>query len=569
MKSYKDLERELYRIDGKGYKAYKDIRGQYRFKGYDLSIDHVQGDPFAAPTKARVIVSMEDAGFPDELFDKPHRNIAACDFLTRVFHKNIMKYYNRVGGSGKSGMLTIDHCGQQILERTSIIINNNKVEARFEVGLPAAGRRVLGRKANFIFAGSLPEIVEKSLYYKNINNKALKEQIELSDDQLFMRKELEKRELAGFVNDGAVLPRESGISDKPLIKGVVPFESPESLRIELNLPNKGQISGMGIPKGVTLITGGGYHGKSTLLKALERGVYNHIAGDGREYVVTLDNAVKIRAEDGRRVEKVNISPFINNLPNKQDTDQFSTDNASGSTSQASNIIESLEIGTELLLIDEDTSATNFMIRDGRMQKLVADEKEPITPFIDRVRQLYNDYDVSTVLVIGGSGDYFDVADRVIMMDEYIPKDVTVKAREISESARYERISSDSKNFGEITPRIVLKSGFFTGRKGRQIKSRGLYTVLYNKVAIDLSNVEQLVDTSQTNCIGVMLKFLIEKILDNRKTFSQALDELYKIIEEKGIDEISPYTGHPGNLALPRKYELGAAVNRYRRLEIKI
>lgn len=74
---------------------------------------------------------------------------------------------------------------------------------------------------------------------------------------------------------------------------------------------------MGIPEGVTLIVGGGFHGKSTLLQALERGVYHHIAGDGREMVITRQDAVKVRAEDGRNIEKVNISAFINNLPAKK------------------------------------------------------------------------------------------------------------------------------------------------------------------------------------------------------------------------------------------------------------
>jgi predicted ABC-class ATPase len=569
LKSNTDLRKKLYEIDGRGYKAYKDITGQYKYNGYVLSIDHVQGDPFASPTKARVTVPMEKAGFPPELYDKPHKNIGVCDFLTRVFFNSIKKYYNNVGGTGKSGMLAIDRCGQEILMRTSVVIDNSRVEARFEVGLPAHGRRILGKAADFIFSNALPAIVENSLYYKNIDTEKLKEHVMLVEDQFFLREEIKKKGLVAFINNGAILPRESGISDFPMKKGAIPFKSPESLEIELCLPNRGLINGMGIPGGVTLIAGGGYHGKSTFLKALERGVYNHIAGDGREYVVTCEDAVKIRAEDGRKVEKVNISPFINNLPNSQDTREFSTDNASGSTSQASNIIEALEIGTSLLLIDEDTSATNFMIRDGRMQKLVVKEKEPITPFIDKVRQLYTEHGVSTILVIGGSGDYFDVADTVIMMDEYMPKDVTAKAKEIAKSTQYVREISESKFFGEITSRVVLKSSFPRGKKGREIKPKGLHTVLYNKEAINLINVEQLVDASQTDCIAVMLLYLIENMLDERLTLAEVLDKLYKFIQNKGLDAISPYTGHPGNLALPRKYELAAAINRYRGLMVKI
>ncbi|MDQ2086867.1 ABC-ATPase domain-containing protein [Herbivorax sp. ANBcel31] len=563
MRDRMDLQKKLISIDGAGYKAYKDIKGQYNFNKYALSIDYVQGDPFASPSKARVIVSQKEAGFPKDLYDKPHKRIAVIDFLTRLFFENIMKFHKGTDGSGKSGMLSIDKCGQEILDRTSVTIDDDKLEARFEVGLPARGRRILGRAANTIFSNYIPQIVEKTLYYGNINQKALIKQVELSEDQAFLRQQIKEKNLVSFIANGSILPRESGISDRPLKKGAIPFQSPESLEIEINLPYKGSIKGMGVPQGVSLIVGGGYHGKSTLLQALELGVYDHISGDGREYIVTREDAVKIRAEDGRRVEQVNISAFINNLPNGQDTKNFSTENASGSTSQAANIIEALEVGTDLLLIDEDTSATNFMIRDERMQKLVSNDREPITPFIDKVKNLYNEYGVSTVLVVGGSGDYFDVADLIIMMDEYIPKDVTKRAKEIVSEYPISRDNTVDLKFGEITPRIVLKSGFPEGRKGRDIKAKGLKTILYNKSQIDLSYVEQLSDSSQTTCIAVMLDYMIKKLFNGDTTMKEAIDKLMKQIETQGLDSISPYTGHPGNLALPRKYEIAASINRYR------
>jgi predicted ABC-class ATPase len=563
MKDKADLHRKLLSIDGAGYKAYKDIKGEYKFDRYILAIDHVQGDPFASPSKVRVIVSQKDAGFPDTLYDKPYKRIGVIDFLTRLFFNNIKKYYNPSGGSGKSGLISIDRCGQEILDRTSVVINEDKVEVRFEVGLPANGRRVLGKYADMIFSGAIPQIVDKTLFYKNIDANSLKKQVDLCEDQAFLREKIKAKGLVAFIANGSVLPRESGISDRPLSKGAIPFKSPESLEVEINLPHKGFVKGMGIPEGITLIVGGGYHGKSTLLHALELGVYNHISGDGREYVAASTDAVKIRAEDGRGVEKVNISPFINNLPNGQDTKIFSTDNASGSTSQAANIIEALEIGTDLLLIDEDTSATNFMIRDERMQKLVSKDREPITPFIDKVRQLYKEKGVSTIIVVGGSGDYFDVADLVIMMDEYTPKDVTRNAREIVSANPSKRENTGTSGFGEITPRIVLKSGFPEGHKGRDIKAKGLHTVLYNRSQINLSYVEQLVDSSQTTCIAVMLEYMIKNIFNSKTTLKQAIDMLLKQTEAKGLDSISPYTGHPGNLALPRKYEITAAINRYR------
>ncbi|MBM6838315.1 ABC-ATPase domain-containing protein, partial [Clostridium saudiense] len=241
---------------------------------------------------------------------------------------------------------------------------------------------------------------------------------------------LNSKGLVAFVANNSILPRESGVSSKPLRDGKR-FISPKELEIEFNTPNRGIIKGMGIPKGITLIVGGGYHGKSTLLRALELGVYNHIEGDGREFVITEDTAVKVRAEDGRAITNTDISLFINNLPNGKDTKSFNTENASGSTSQAANIVEGIESGANTLLIDEDTSATNFMIRDSIMQKLVAKEKEPITPYIDVAKSLYNRLAISTILVAGSCGDFFDIADLVIQMDNYEPFEVTDKAKALS------------------------------------------------------------------------------------------------------------------------------------------
>lgn len=567
MKSRQELEQLLFSINGQGYGAYKSIKGEYNFGKYILSIDHVQVDPYAPPSKVRIIMNRKVTGIPDELLDSKSKIIAVSDFLTREFYKKAEIYSQKINATGGSGMIVIDRCGQEMLERTSVLIKDNRVEVRFEIGLPAAGRRVLGKEANRIFAQTLVKIVDAALLYENIDHNELKNQISLMIDQEYIREELKRRNLVAFVADGSVLPRESGVSDKPLRDGI-PFCSPKSFEIDMDLPSGKHISGMGIEKGITLIVGGGYHGKSTLLKALERGVYNHISGDGREMVITCSDAVKIRAEDGRNVEKVNISAFINNLPGNKDTHLFSTENASGSTSQAANVMEALESGTSLILIDEDTSATNFMICDGRMQKLIAREKEPITPFIDKVKPLYKDLGVSTILIVGGCGDYFDVADRVIMMDEYIPRDVTDRAKEIASTDGYKREFLADNVFGKVTHRVPLKKGFSLSGKEDRLKAKGKYTILYGWNNIDISGLEQLVDESQTNCIAVMIGFLKNKVIDEKKTIEQSLDQMYRHIEKSGLDSISPYTGHPGNLAMPRKQEVFAAISRYRGLVVK-
>jgi predicted ABC-class ATPase len=563
-----DLKRILHKIDGRGYKAYKDIEGEYDYGYYTLFVDHAQGDPFASPSKVRVLVHQKIAEFPRDTYRNKSREVALRDFITRRFLDASRRFSRGSRGTGKSGIILIDRPRQEILERTSVFVTGEYVEARFVMGLPAFGRRIAGSHAESMFSEELPQIVEASLFYKSLSEKTLHNHIETAEDADFLRDQLNHLSLVAFVADGAVLPRATGVDPRPLTEGrVVPFETPESLKMKVELPNRGTITGMGIPKGVTLIVGGGYHGKSTLLRSLELGVYNHIPGDGRELVVTNPYTVKIRAEDGRRIEKVDISPFIANLPFGKDTQAFSTEDASGSTSQAANIIEALEVGAQLLLIDEDTSATNFMIRDQRMQELVSKDKEPITPFIDKVRQLYQDLGVSTILAIGGSGDYFDVADRVICMVEYKPYDLSRQAHTIAQKHRAGRSPEGGQYFGRVTERIPLAQSFdpSKGRREVKISSKGLQSIVFGTHTIDLGAVEQLVDISQTKAIGDAI-YYATKYMDERRTLGQIVSAVLRATAEKGLDVL----GHrpAGDYAAFRGMEFAGAINRLRTLSVR-
>jgi predicted ABC-class ATPase len=570
MKTQRDLQTTLRRIDGRGYKAYKDIQGIYRFPNLVLFIDHVQGDPFAAPSRIRIQISQTVSAFPESLFSSNARRIALEDYLTRMFDRAIDAAVKGRRGSGKSGRVQIDRCGQEILERTSAFVNQEQVEIRFTAGLPARGRTVLGREAETMFFQEIPEIIRRSLIYKNLDPAAVQKHVEVAEDQDFLRNALNDNQLVTFIANGSVLPRRSGVDDRPLKESaqehVVNFQSPQSLEVELDLPNHGKIRGMGIPAGVTLIVGGGFHGKSTVLNALERGIYNHIPNDGREYVVTIPEAYKIRSEDGRRIEKVNITSFITNLPFGKDTTQFSTENGSGSTSQAANIMEAVEIGSKLLLIDEDTSATNFMIRDERMQELVSKEKEPITPFVDKVRQLYNDYNVSTILVMGGSGDYFDVADTVIMMDAYTPHDVSATTQEIIQKHETKRQEEGGTHFGPVVGRTPKAQSFDASRGKRDVKIdvKGLHTLIYGTKTIDLSGLEQLVDRSQTRAVGDIILYYSRKYAGREYTLREGLEILFGELQKHGLDLLSPRK--MGNYAMPRIFEVAAAINRMRTLK---
>lgn len=562
MKNLSDLKRELEKIDGRGYKTYKTLEGQYSFEDYILSIDHVQGDPFASPSRIRVIVNSNN-NFPKNLFDEKYKKITICDFLTRLFSKNIYKYGEKVFGSGKSGLIEISKCSQQVIERTSIIINNEKIETRFYVGFPARGRSVLSKELEKILFNIIPNIVKNTLIYNNINIKALNDKLKLLEDQEFIRKQLKDKKLIAFIANNSILPRESGISQKPLKDGKK-FISPKELEVEFNTPNRGLIKGMGIPEGITLIVGGGYHGKSTLLKALELGVYNHIEGDGREFVITDNTALKVRAEDGRAITKTDISLFINNLPNGKDTKKFYTENASGSTSQAANIIEGIESGTKLFLIDEDTSATNFMIRDSVMQQLVSKDKEPITPFIDVARSLYKQKGISTILVAGSSGDFFDIADLVIQMDNYEPYEVTKKAKALSRGIT--NVNENLKVDIDFN-RVILKGTIESSPKGVKVKTLGKDGISINKENIDLRAVEQIVDNEQLNTIGAIMKYAENKLMGKNLTLAQIADNITEELKNNliGIENIK---GGYGSFAIVRKQEIMCAYNRYRKIKIR-
>jgi predicted ABC-class ATPase len=567
MNTKEDLRRILTRIDGRGYKAYRDIKGEYRFEAFDFFIDHVQGDPFAAPSRVRARVPLDRAGFPPSLYNQRIRRVALGDCIARKFRQALQVVIKGQRGMGKSGLIDIDSGGQEILERNAVVFDDRWLEVRFVVGLPARGRTILGREAMDIFFNEIPLVVEKSLFYRSHDPSGVKDHVDAAEDQEYLREILPEKGLVAFIADGAILPRRSGVDDRPLERNAIPFQYPRELAVECTLPNRGRVIGMGIPEGVTLIVGGGFHGKSTLLNAIERGVYNHIPRDGREMVVTHPSAVKIRAEDGRNIERVNISPFINNLPLGKDTVRFSTENASGSTSQAANIMEFLEMEARVLLIDEDTSATNFMVRDERMQELVAKEKEPITPFVDKVQKLYRDLKVSTILVMGGSGDYFDVADTVIMMDSYRPDCVTQAAKDIAEHHVTRRIDEGGTTFGDVTPRRPRIESFDPSRGRREVKidAKGLRTILYGRTAIDLSYLEQLVDKSQTRGIGFFIHYYAEHYIHEGLPLREGLERCFQDLEEKGLDMLLPY--RVGNLARPRIFEVAGATNRMRTLRI--
>ena len=580
MKNSEELHQQLRSINRKSYPAYKGLKGLYHFGNYILSIDHVQGDPFASPSHVSIQISHRDAGFPVEYYKDTLTGTTLCDYLTRQFEKQVSQYSFRAKGSDKSGLLTVSHCGQEILSRTACEITEKGITARFFVGFPANGRTINATELEKILFDFLPVCIQKSFFYSSLNAKELQNYIELAEDQEFIRQTLPAKNLCAFIADGSILPRESGISSRPM-KASVPFTSPDSLRISINLPHKGKITGMGIPKGITLIVGGGYHGKSTLLNALELGVYNHIPGDGREYVITDATAVKLRSEDGRFIKDVDISMFINDLPNKKDTRCFSTLDASGSTSQAAGIVESMEAGSHLFLLDEDTSATNFMVRDAFMQQVIQREKEPITPFLERAEDLYKKAGISTILVAGSSGAFFHIADTIIQMDNYVPKDITASVKKLCSQYPLPAVSVTDFQLphshrimsrpAESSKRLIHNSrgnhSDSGAAKPERLKTRisGTDGFSLGRQEIDLRYTEQLIDAEQTAALGLLLKYAVEHLADGRRTLPEIVQFLWKNLSLHGLSFFTENQKISCGYATPRIQEIYACLNRYRGL----
>jgi predicted ABC-class ATPase len=567
MQTQNELVQTLTKMDGKPYPAYKSIKGRYQYQDYELLIDHVQGDPFALPSKVRVSIPVSTAGFPEDTYHNDCRNVALCDFLARRFYHSIKKYNTQRQGSGKSGAIEIDRPGQEVLKTSSMVIIDGCIEARFLVGLPAFGRRIAGKIAAHMFSEIIPQIISNSLYFQELPEEKLYRHVKVVEDAEFIRGRLSELDLIAFVADNAVLPRASGVDPRPLSsERLVPFQSCQSMSISMTLPNHGEITGMGIHKGVTLIVGGGYHGKSTLLNALEYGIYNHIPDDGREFVVTNADAVKIRAEDGRSIQNLNIDPFISNLPFDQETASFSTVNASGSTSQAANILEALEVGAKTLLLDEDTLATNFMIRDLRMKALIAKEKEPITPFVEHVRNFYEEKGISTVIVMGGSGDYFSLADAVVGMIEYRPHDLTSQAHQIAKDDLVPKyFDATSLSLRQRVP-IPNTLNAAKGKRAVDIKIEDLLYMRFGEHKVQVSAVEQLVHPSQLRAIGYAIHYA-DQYIDGHKSIKEICQLILADIQENELDCLSDREAR-GDFAEFRIYELAATLNRFRALKVK-
>ncbi|NAZ86147.1 ATPase [Kineococcus sp. T90] len=536
------------------YARYRSLTGRRwaLLPGVAFSLARAQADPFAPPSRCEVRVDAATAGFADLGLDVPARRRALAGHLARAAR------------DAAGGTFRVDAGGQEVVQRSSCEVGaDGAVVLRFGYHLPGPRRRADGRTAARDLTGALPALVRSALLAGALDAARVRAFVDAVEDAAVLRSRLPELGLVAFVADGAVLPRRSGVDPRPALDAV-PFASPPSLRVEVDLPHRGTVSGMGLPEGVTVVVGGGFHGKSTLLAALREGVHDHVPGDGRELVVTVADAAAVRAEDGRAVTRVDVGAFVSGLPGGLDPRDFTTADASGSTSQAAAVVEALEAGSRLLLVDEDTAATNLMVRDARMQALVAKAAEPLNPFVDLVRPLHARHGVSTVLVAGASGDFLDVADRVLLMRGFRCEDVTARAREVA--ARPTGRAVEAGGFPPVRHRVVDPRSLDPRvRERRRVGARGTDALLFGEHEVDVRAVAQFTDPSQVAGAGYALDHLVAAgHLDGRRTLAAALELLAADL----AGEVAGWTGGAGaDAAVPRPHEVAAALNRLRGLRV--
>ena len=558
----KALYQKIRTLNGKNYGLYKSLADKpWDFGDFALEFLHVQGDPYAPASRVVIKANLSMLGYSGEWGGSFERRLALSDFLHRKLSRLVKEKY-----PDKDAAIVFDTAGPEMLVRNSLWIDNGELRACLQVRLPGEGRKIQAEVAAEILTMVLPDLVSAGLYYSKSDEAALQEHFRVLAERKEILAQLESRGLCAFVPDGAVLPRASGLSELPL-EGAVPFTAPEQMAVTLNVCGR-EIRGMGIPKGITVITGGAFHGKSTLLQALTRAVYPHIPGDGREGIVIDESALRVGVEDGRSVRGTDLSMFVRDLPGGVSTKNFNTLSASGSTSEAANLLEAMEAGSRAFLIDEDSSAVNFLIRDVRVRKLLGDDREPLIPLTDRIREI-SAQGYSFILVAGACGDYLDLADNIVIMANY--KAECAKSSPSPESQQSTAAVSSARPFvGYMQP--LQKSVRPTSAVERQVKVKLLGDTLLQIgfLVSDTSRLNTLVDKQQRLGAGFVLLNLLQNAASNSESsdasaagdsVAATIRKLYEKIQNVGFRNLPQ--GMSREMSLPRVVDIACVAFRLR------
>lgn len=561
----KALYQKIRTLNGKNYGLYKSLADKpWDFGDFVLDFLHVQGDPFAPASRVVVRAKLSALGYAPEWGSDFEHRLALSDFLYRRLGRLVQERY-----PGKDAAVVFNTAGPEMLVRNSLWIDNGELRACLQVRLPGEGRKIQAEEAAEILTMVLPDLVSAGLYCDKAAVPALQEYYRVLAERKAILAELDARGLCAFVPDGAVLPRASGLSEAPL-EGAVKFEAPEEMAVTLSVCGR-EIRGMGIPKGITVITGGAFHGKSTLLQALIRAVFPHVPGDGREGIVVDETALRVGVEDGRSVRGTDLSMFVRDLPGGIGTKDFNTLSASGSTSEAANLLEAMEAGARTFFIDEDSSAVNFLIRDVRVRKLLGDEREPLIPLTDRIRELAT-AGMSFVLVAGACGDYLDIADNIIVMANYRAECARFNGAEAVPAAAPSAPAAmpTTRPFAAYM-QPLQKSVRPASAVERQVKVKlsGDFLLQIGFLVADTSRLVTLVDKQQRLGAGFMMLNMLQNAASNSDGEAGVAGESVAAVAQKLCDSIRNVgfrnlpQGMSREMSLPRAVDIACVAFRLR------
>lgn len=564
MRDKKEFYNSLQAIDGRRYSEYAGLIGDFDFARYVLKINHV--DEENVPVLLVVRVPQIIAAFPPHLFNSPVRRTALEDMLTRKLAVAIDDQANYDASGISRRRLSVAAPGQKILPRTSMVVTEEYVEARIYVDLASNQGRVDGASANEIFFEDLPEVVNSSLIYCNLNEHEVDNFVDVMEDADQIRQVLSTRGLIAFAGDGSLLAR-AGNTDLP-DEGGSTLSVPEELTVEVEVPNKGSLRGLGVPGGLTVVLGDDYSGRKGFLKALAGGIYNHVPGDGREFVVTVPDAVYISGESSRSVQRVDISPFIQQTGDGTNTTRYTSVAADPCASQAAATLEALEVGARVLFYDESDSSPSFLSRDSRLHGLLPAAENRVLPLSSRVRELVDELGVSVVVAGCTSvSEFIPLADTVLRIDGYKVYDVTHQAKEVQvdgipsapNAAALAEVADKSR---WVVPTSLDPS---SGKEEECIHADTIDQLTFGRSVIDLSSVIQLADRFQTQTIGHILYYAKLRYMDEGRPIREILDLVDRDLSSEGLECLCRELN--GNLARPRRYEIAAALNRLNSLRI--
>ena len=556
----KALYQKIRSLQGKNYGLYKSLADRsWDFGDFVLEFLHVQGDPYAPASRVMIKASLLMLGFPSEWGGTFERRLALSDYLYRRLSALVREKY-----PDRDAAVVFDTAGPEMLVRNALWVDNGELRACLQVRLPGDGRKIQAEAAAEILTMVLPDLVSAALYNSGESKKdgvepELVEHYRVLAERKEILSQLEERGLCAFVPDGAVLPRASGLSELPM-DGAVPFVAPEEMAVTL-VANGREIRGMGIPKGITVISGGAFHGKSTLLQALTKSV------DGREGIVVSESAVRVGVEDGRSVRGTDLSQFVRDLPGGISTKNFTTACASGSTSEAANLMEAMEAGSDVFLIDEDSSAVNFLIRDVRVRKLLGDDREPLIPLTDRIREIKNR---SFILVAGACGDFLDLADNIIVMASYKAECARINGKNKIVPGLPAFVEPQCRDFAEyVKPLLPSLRPASAVERQVKVKISGDTLLQIGFLVSDTSKAGALVDKQQRFGAGFMLLNLCQNAASNndangesaKATIMERINALCEKIKNVGFRNLPQ--GLSREMSLPRPIDIACVLYRLR------